>query len=278
MGYLTEKAHAAVAEKKGWPADFAEGFLRGKYAYVRNLDISLYCKVGIDNYSNGFRAGYYERRANIQDLILVRGGCTLRHVRTSAQRNQASLLIRNRYEGRGYVSDTAATLSGANLVTFEASDNNTLFGTLSLRIDSSEGLFADELYTREIDLLRKTGHRVCEMTKLAFDPKRSSKEIIASLFHLGYIYARSLFECTDILIEVNPRHAAFYQRRLGFQVIGEVRNCPRVDAPAVLLLLAANYADQQITSFAGSHNSEEKTLYPYFFSDAELVGLAGALQ
>ena len=215
----------------------------------------------------------------VQDLVLARSGCTLRRARTSEQRNQASLLIKNMYEGRGYVTDTAATLSdGFNLVTLEASDHDNVVGTLSLRIDSAGGLFADELYRSEIDILRKTGHRICEMTKLAFDPAHSSKEIIASLFHLGYIYASSIYHCTDLLIEVNPRHVAFYQRRLGFQVIGEERNCPRVDAPAVLLLVATDYMEKQIIRFAGSRNSGEKSFYPYFFSEAELADQTGKLQ
>ena len=36
-------------------------------------------------------------------------------------------------------------------------------------------------------------------------------------------------------MEVNPRHVRYYQRCLGFRQLGEVRQCLRVDAPAVLL-------------------------------------------
>jgi hypothetical protein len=36
-------------------------------------------------------------------------------------------------------------------------------------------------------------------------------------------------------MEVNPRHVGYYQRCLGFQQIGDLRQCQRVDAPAVLL-------------------------------------------
>jgi hypothetical protein len=46
-----------------------------------------------------------------EDLVLARGGCTLRRASTAAQCDQASLLIKNMYEWRGYISDKAATLS-----------------------------------------------------------------------------------------------------------------------------------------------------------------------
>jgi hypothetical protein len=44
-----------------------------------------------------------------------------------------------------------------------------------------------------------------------------SKTSLANLFHLAVIYARDIHHCTDIIIEVNPRHRRFYERMLGFQ-------------------------------------------------------------
>ena len=38
-----------------------------------------------------------------------------------------------------------------------------------------------------------------------------------------------------VVIEVNPRHVRYYERMLGFEVIGPERMNPRVEAPAVLL-------------------------------------------
>jgi hypothetical protein len=36
---------------------------------------------------------------------------------------------------------------------------------------------------------------------------------------------------------VNPRHAGFYEKILGFAVVGAERICPRVNAPALLMRL-----------------------------------------
>ena len=71
--------------------------------------------------------------------------------------------------------------------------------------------------------------------KLAIDPGVKSKAVLASLFHVAFIYARDLHGCSDIFIEVNPRHRRFYEAMLDFVVECESRPNPRVDAPAVLL-------------------------------------------
>lgn len=183
------------------------------------------------------------------------------------------------YSWRGYATEGLdVTPHDPNRITLEASSGSQLFGTLTLGLDADEGLLADELYRDEIDLLRGKKRRLCEITKLAFEPQYSSKEAMASLFHLAYIYADSIYRCTDMLIEVNPRHAAFYRRRLGFNQIGDTRTCRRVHAPAVLLHIDLDYGAEQIARHAGSRDSEEKSLYPYFFSQAEVEGLINRMR
>jgi hypothetical protein len=145
-------------------------------------------------------------------------------------------------------------------------------------MDSGQGLLADELYKREINHFRGKGKKVCELSKLAVDSEYSSKEMLASLFHLAYIFGRNIHKATDLFIEVNPRHAGFYKRMLGLRQIGEERTCRRVQAPAVLMHLELDYVDAQIASLAGSCKSGERSLYPYFFSRHEETGLARKLK
>lgn len=213
------------------------------------------------------------------ELVLVRSGYRVRHANSLAQRKKARTLVKSMYAWRGYATDSTAALQETpNCVTLEASTTKKLFGTLTVALDSEEGLFADGLYRSEINILRGMGRKVCEMTKLAFNPKYSSKEVIASLFHLAYLYAYHVHNATDILIEVNPRHASFYQRRLGFQQIGEPRTCTRVNAPAILLCVSTDYMASQISGHAGCHSTSEKSLYPYFFSDSEVQGLINRIR
>lgn len=215
-----------------------------------------------------------------KECVLSRGGYRVRLADSTQQRSKASMLINSMYSWRGYTTDglELPQQHSPDSITLEASTGNRLFGTLTLGLDSEDGLLADGLYQQEIDILRSQGRRVCEITKLAFNPKYSSKEAIASLFHLAYIYAHNIYNATDLLIEVNPRHISFYVRRMGFEQIGEVRTCSRVDAPAVLLQLDLKYSAEQISRHAGSRDTSEKSLYPYFFSKTEVAGLTKRIQ
>ena len=58
---------------------------------------------------------------------------------------------------------------------------------------------------------------------------------LTNLFQVALEYGKDNFTGSDAVIEVNPRHARYYQQRLGFEKIGNLRQCPRVNAPAVLL-------------------------------------------
>lgn len=190
-----------------------------------------------------------------------------------------SNLIKRMYSWRGYDTKSTSVFShDDNQITFEASSKHELFGTLTLGIDSEQGLLADKLYGEEIDAFRLKNKRVCEVSKLAIDSKLGSKEVLASLFHLAYIYARTIHKASDAFIEVNPRHAGFYKRMLGFQPIGEVRTCQRVSAPAVLLHLELDHMDTQISSLAGLRELKDKSLYPYFFPRDREKRLAQRLQ
>jgi len=119
--------------------------------------------------------------------------------------------------------------------------------------------------------LRAQGGSVAEITKFALDTKMTSKRFLAAMFNVAYIYLRNLWRYTDLVIEVNPSHAPFYVRMLGFVEIGSERMCPRVNAPAVLLWLNLIDKEKQIHEVAGHHEvaKQDRTLYPYFFPAEE---------
>ncbi len=50
-----------LAERNGWSIARAQGFVDGELSRRRGGVPSTYARVGIDDYSLGFRAGYYER-------------------------------------------------------------------------------------------------------------------------------------------------------------------------------------------------------------------------
>ena len=192
------------------------------------------------------------------------------------QQQAANELMARLYAARGY--HTTTRYSGPEYLTLLAANAEQPFGTLSVSIDSEQGLQADQLYGDEIDGFRARGCRVGEFSRLAIDTAASSKEVLAALYHLAYLQLGPIHGVTDAFIEVNPRHVRFYQRLLGFTQIAEERLCPRVGAPAVLLHLDLAHAHRQIALHGGSRNGCERSLYPHFMAPAEADELLQAVR
>lgn len=202
----------------------------------------------------------------------------IRLANTEGRRSSASYLIHKMYGWRGYAATGPS--AAPNRVTLVASDAEKALATITVGFDAPGGLLVDDLYKAEIDTLRLSGGRICEFTKLAVDRNEQSKEVLAMMFHIAYMYARRLYQCTDLLIEVNPRHVRFYDRMLGFQVLGPERMCGRVGAPAVLLWLRLQHADLQIARYGGHKElaGAVRSLYPFFFSPEEEIGIVQRLK
>ena len=196
---------------------------------------------------------------------------------TEEGRNSASMLISKMYASRGY--NVGKMEKDPHRITIAASDHGVVVGTVTLGLDSEKGILADENFKDHADLYRARGARLCEITKLAFDPQVKSKMALASLLHILFIYARYVYECTDVLVEVNPRHRRFYQTMLDFTDQAEMRHNSRVDAPAYLMWLSVDHMAAQIERMGGtsSHPGTERSLYPYFFSKREERGLAARI-
>ena len=194
------------------------------------------------------------------------------------RRNTASMLVNKMYAWRGYKIAWHAKRQ-PNRITLVASHGSAPMATISIGFDSDEGLLVDELYRDEMDGLRAEGALICEFTKLAVDGAIRSKRVLATLFHIAYIYSHRMNGFSDLLIEVNPRHVRFYEQMLGFQQCGPERLNTRVNAPAVLLRLRFSHSGEQIGRFGGHPEMAriEKSLYPYFFSETEERGIMGRL-
>lgn len=202
----------------------------------------------------------------------------IRLANTEGVRSTASYLIQKMYGWRGYSVSPIAP--NRRPITIVASDNERALATISIGFDSKEKLLVDALYGAEVDRLRAQGARLCEFTRLAVDRNEQSREVLAMMFHIAYIYARRFAKCTDLLIEVNPRHVRFYCAMLGFETIGNVRTCPRVNAPAVLLRLDLAHCERQIARYGGHRElaSTVRSLYPLAFSAREEEGICNRLR
>ncbi|QPF72903.1 long-chain N-acyl amino acid synthase [Roseateles sp. DAIF2] len=212
-------------------------------------------------------------------------GFAIHAASTAHHRWAASQLVHQRYLQRGYrrsqhapEASTAAPTE-PHLLVFSATGAEGPLGTLGVRFDSALGLNADAVFPAEMRALRADGHRLCEFTQLALDADVASKRVLAALFHTAYLHAYKLRGIRTLVVEVNPRHVAYYRRMLGFQVYSETRMNPRVQAPAVLLCLDLAHVERQIALHGGrpERASEQRTLYPYAFSASEEAELLAAL-
>lgn len=221
--------------------------------------------------------------SELEDVIVNQDSYGIRLTDTAKGRNSASMLVNKMYAWRGYAG-THQFSDDPNRITLTATDKGEVVGTLTLGIDSPIGLMADQIFKEELDAHRARGAKLCEFTKLAFDPTVRSKTSLANLFHLAVIYARDIHDCTDIVIEVNPRHRRFYEHMLGFKREGDLKDNPRVSAPAYLLRIELAYVTEQIQKHGGTFSESateapaERSFYPYFFSPREEQGIINRLR
>jgi hypothetical protein len=175
-------------------------------------------------------------------------------------RTAVDRLIDRMYRSRGYLvaSDRANRPAGSSM-TLEAVRGAATIGTLTVHLAEQHALNAETLYASEIRPYRQTGRRLCEFNRLAMHTGETSKEALAAIFHIGMVLAHRIYDATDLFIEVNPRHAPFYRRKIGFNLIGEERICPRVNAPAMLLhkdlAICAEEVSQRSRSLDPGHES-----------------------
>ncbi|HYF50392.1 MAG TPA: hypothetical protein VEJ63_13365 [Planctomycetota bacterium] len=207
-----------------------------------------------------------------------RGDFSIRVASDQATRRRAYALAWRVYHRAGYVQGEADGLcvsaydAFTGTVTLLAQDSSGRdVGTISIVFDSSLGLPCNEIYREEVDLIRAEGRMLVEFTRLAIeDDVPNARTLMMYMFSMAYIFGRHVGRCSDILIEVNPRHVEYYKRLLRFETVGPERPCPRVKgAPAVLLKMDCAGMDLAQQSNMGGRDAQGRRLHPYPFSVAE---------
>lgn len=203
----------------------------------------------------------------------IEGAFKIRVAKRAHAHRDAFDLVEQKYTGRGYAVPVGKR--PPRVLTFIAYDEGQIVGTVGVGVDSSKGLSADELYRADIDRLRAAGYRVCEFTRLAVDRTAATKRVLAGLFHTAYLYASKVCGYTHAVIEVNPRHVAFYGKELGFSPIGSERLNRRVNAPAVLLCASFQSIAEGLATYAGKHPAPgtKRVLFYYGFPPEEERGV-----
>ena len=152
-------------------------------------------------------------------------------------------LVHNRYVDEGLINSNETRLHTVRQAV--SPDTSVIIGTLSDQVvstltimhdDDEHGLPLDTVYGNELNTLRRNGRRLLEVGLLA-DRRVKMSRFISALFQLiRYPYFNAKFSGRDMLAGVHPHHAGFYERSMGFEPWGPVRQYPRVNNQPVLLL------------------------------------------
>ncbi len=206
----------------------------------------------------------------------------IRFAHKDEHRQSATILVEKQYKSQGYQVNNEEVIdkNKPNRITLLVHNkDNSPIGTITVGPDGPEGLMADSLYRDTLDDMRSKNIKLLELTKFAMERHRgNSIQVLAGIFNVAYIYTRQ-FGCNWMIVEVNPRHVSFYEKNLGFQVIGPERMCPRVNASAILLGLDLSYAADQRHKYAGKKIDTEagKSFYRFFLTEEEESGLVSRL-
>lgn len=203
--------------------------------------------------------------------------------KSSEELEQALSLVYNKYASRGYIPNDYKSKFRISIynalpstTTFIAKQNEQLVATVTIIPDSPIGLPMDKLYKEKIDILRKQGRKIAEVSqlaKLALNNDVLAKNwfqrfkyrafkcrnfsFILKLFKLVSdcaIYAEKL---NDLCIAVNPRHRCIY-KFLGFEDLGGLKSYGSVNgAPAVAMRLNLDNIEGRLRNRRG--------LYGLFF-------------
>jgi hypothetical protein len=212
----------------------------------------------------------YSAQLSALEGVATEREISIQLARSDDQRHSACDLINRRYSWRGY-GDSHQLHNSSGSTTFTASVEQDVVGTITLNVDGTRGLAADQIFRAEIDKYRnEPGAQVCELTKFAFDVDGPSRPLLAALFHIVFIYGQRHYDCTDLFIEVNPRHRRFYQAMLGFKMVGDLKTNESVAAPSQLMhLKVADIRAMIETHRKSSVDLTSRSLYPFFLSCSE---------
>lgn len=191
-------------------------------------------------------------------------------------------LVERRYGDRG-LAMSRERFSSRNEdgdIVCSVRDGDKVLGTVSVRFDGVGGLNADLLFAAELAEWRSAGVKLCEFGALAVDKhSHDPKRMLAQIFHLAYLHAHRRARCERGVVEVNPRHVAFYRRWLGWLPYTTASHNPRVDAPAVLMSFDFATVREQIALWGGRPEllSQARCLYPLAWDEATEAAMLARL-
>jgi len=209
----------------------------------------------------------------------------VRPVRSREELERALMLVHDSYVRCGYMQPHPSGLRISPFFalkttrTFVALLADEVVATVSLFGDSAMLLPADAIFAPELAALRARGGRTAEVGMLADRRKAMGRSMVAVLQMMKQVFWTALADrIDDLVITVNPKHAAFYRRLLCFELVAPARGYPAVgNAPAELLkvnfpsLQPQRAEDPKIRAMFLTPLRPEEQLAPYRMTPEDLA-------
>ena len=164
-----------------------------------------------------------------------------RVIQNDVDRLAARAIVKRAYEAQGYGTGSriAQYLQGPDAITFGLIRDDTLYGTISVVVDSEQGLPMDTIYADELSPWRSLGEKLAEVVQFAVDHDvyAAAFGTKPTLFGAVPLFAAALSHALAknidyLCISINPKHDHFYNM-LGFKQIGARKQYESVGAPAI---------------------------------------------
>lgn len=156
-------------------------------------------------------------------------GCSIERACTLSELRAAYALVHDVFVGTGYIRPESGGLrlrvyeACPDTATFVAKKNGVVVGVLSVVLDSPElGLPSDVAFKTELDVLRKTGARLCEVTNQAVAREYRRSALLTELMRCATAYMLDI-RCDRAIATVSPNHTGFY-KFVGFDQLGTERS------------------------------------------------------
>lgn len=156
-------------------------------------------------------------------------GCVIERALGADDLRAAYQLVHNVFVGTGYIEPEAGGIrlrifeASPDTATFVAKKNGEVVGVLSVVLDSVElGLPSDTAFGAELDELRATGSRICEVTNQAVMKEYRRSSVLTELMRCAIAYMVKA-NCGQALATVSPNHQKFY-KMVGFRSFGTLRS------------------------------------------------------
>ncbi len=156
-------------------------------------------------------------------------GCTIERACTLPELRAAYALVHDVFVSNGFILPESGGMRlrifemCPETATFIARKGGEVVGVLSVVVDSPElGLPSDTAFQPELDALRETGMRLCELTNQAVAKDYRRSGLLTELMQCAIAYILEV-GCDRAIATVSPGHTGFYQL-LGFNQLGQQRS------------------------------------------------------